>query len=570
MNETKDRPDVRLCSEFAVRVDQELGARKDAGKAAFDVLDLEAVERLKAEAAQLLTLRQHLLAYLPDGQLGEDPPKDVQPTEPELETHASEPEPEPEPEPAVADAAPEPAGPAIERAAVEPAPEPPQVQVDAPVPSTPSSGYKAPARKNIAPEPLDNKTIGEAREMFLGRCKDLDAIRPNGKAETAGLQGVVCLGRCALAGEKSPDMADAIRDELARICAKWNEWELGEFFAFSSQRDHSPRTWYDLAGAYALLGQAQRCAASLEDEPPADETARNELLKQAGAVQALVYLRLQSLIPPAIDAANMELYRRLAGMAKDWGVYVPYWAPDASIDEVAAEALDLLASVQRLDARTRKEKAIQAVNGAVARISRGDDPEKAINEAATLALASGIPPSDKNLRCLLAAYVGLIHQDVSKHHARLCEYIHKDLTVNAAHGKSPAPPNEMPEDQAHLDRLAKLRELVQGKTMVWLGGNKGQSKRKDDIKKLLGLKEFLWPDMEEGTNPDRMASEVAKGDFVCLVVRFSRHSYKDVLDDAKAQGKRVANLPAGLGIPRVVYDMYNQWLNGNGHASGVA
>jgi hypothetical protein len=112
-----------------------------------------------------------------------------------------------------------------------------------------------------------------------------------------------------------------------------------------------------------------------------------------------------------------------------------------------------------------------------------------------------------------------------------------------------------------------VRELLAGKKMLLVGGNKGQSFRKDDLLSGLQLASVEWPDMDWDTNENKLTPYVDRADVVLYLIRFSRHSYGRALTRAKGQGKLVARITRGLGYRRIVADLYDQWVRPTGSAN---
>jgi hypothetical protein len=176
------------------------------------------------------------------------------------------------------------------------------------------------------------------------------------------------------------------------------------------------------------------------------------------------------------------------------------------------------------------------------------------------AMEAGVPPSHRELRNLLAGYrfvlEGVTHRDVQK----LDQYLQKDALEIIAKKKAPVELTLEEEDPDLAMKVMTLLPHTQGKTLMFVGGSKGQGWRKDEYIRILGLKDMIWPDAEEGTKVTDLSGKVSKADIVCLLIRFSRHSYKSVLDEAKGQGKETVTLPRGYGVNTVIHEMWTQLL----------
>jgi hypothetical protein len=136
----------------------------------------------------------------------------------------------------------------------------------------------------------------------------------------------------------------------------------------------------------------------------------------------------------------------------------------------------------------------------------------------------------------------------------------KEMTLTVSKG-NPADPPEAPEpDLEHSRRVSELRPLLQNKVLLLIGGNKGQGWRKEELKKELGLKDVLWPDLEDTTKLKGIFHEVDHADYVAQLIRWSRHHYSEILDYAKGQNKPVVRVLSGLGLTRITRDLHDQMV----------
>ncbi|QYK56561.1 MAG: hypothetical protein KF733_03555 [Fimbriimonadaceae bacterium] len=103
-------------------------------------------------------------------------------------------------------------------------------------------------------------------------------------------------------------------------------------------------------------------------------------------------------------------------------------------------------------------------------------------------------------------------------------------------------PNTAPE----VVKAAKAR--LKGKSLLFIGGSKGQGQRKKEYLTTFELGEFEWPDLEVHSKPESVLPKIERADVVAYLIRFSRHSYKSLVNEARSQGKEVVVMKAGLNL----------------------
>ena len=130
----------------------------------------------------------------------------------------------------------------------------------------------------------------------------------------------------------------------------------------------------------------------------------------------------------------------------------------------------------------------------------------------------------------------------------------------AARARKVGPIADQDIEQAPEDAVfTAVKAHLAGKTVLFVGGRRIPEKKRE-VEQALGLKELLWPDADPDTLLHDFTAAALKADVVCYLIRWSRHSYKQVIDLAKGQGKETVVLKAGLGVNRLVHDFNEQLL----------
>lgn len=432
---------------------------------------------------------------------------------------------------------------------VVPEPEPavilPQPTVEA-APETP----KTPPRETI-----------RRNQAFAKREREFFREGGTGRERLAELKSLVCEARGLIEASADADLDPAtlwqsvelLREEFDRLNPG------GSFFAFAPRRSHRPSLWGELAEAFASLIPADRCLDWVEAHPEAPERA--ELLRLAGAAEAWIHRLNDEYGLGFTDEQQRDVHHRVETLAAG-EVYVPWWSqgenrrPTGEVVEAARALPGRFADIlKRLESSARKDDAMSALEGLVQSLEAEGPVEETLIPAVIHCLDAGIPPSNKRLVGILLPYRATLKEIDDRRVAKLVEYLSKEEALLARrHGPPVDSDAEVKvEDQA----FQAVRAHLEGRTMLFIGGRRIPEKQKE-IEQALGLKALLWPDADPDTLLHDFTASVIKADIVCYLIRWSRHSYKQVIDFAKAQGKETIVLKAGVGINRVVHDVFEQ------------
>lgn len=384
------------------------------------------------------------------------------------------------------------------------------------------------------------------RETFFEQARDLvDADQ----VDVSRLKQTVCIGRASIEASKNDQDAEVIEDEIEVLRKRWNQ----EFFGYGS-RKLSASTWWKAAQAYEMLALAESCLRLVE---PAIEAKNEELVQAIGAAIVCPHALFIDSIHGVIDVQQKDTYERFRNLVGD-ALYVRALDGVHPFEDLLAEASTLDEQVARFRKSKDGQAALETLKALLTDSAAHENFEELLEAALERALDAGIAPSNKVLRDVACNYISIVVRlkDKSKLGRKLCEYAQEKLAKDLAkHEEYVGNLEEIEEDDPEV---VELRRLLKGKTMLFVGGNKGQHERKKAITDLFRLKELIWPDAEEATHIDRLKSKVAKADVVVQLIRFSRHSYKEALDEGKRQGKAVARLTHGLGLKTMTHQLHQQ------------
>lgn len=519
-----------LFEQFLSIADEALQEVKEQGARAFTEGDLGRVPGL-AQDAQAITdlivcLRSLAVPAVESLQVVEEAP---QPAEPELAVIEVE---KPTPIELPADPKPVPLA--------QPVPEP-----EAPLRPKP--------RSKIA-----GQVVNRWRTDFRQECAGFEDLPLLTGPDQCRFKSTVCLGRALDAIEP------VYSDELLRLRDHWNtQTRESSFFGFNLNRNLSPEAWIELRDVYRCLAEAIDASQWLCDHEEKIDDTWKMLLIQAASADAWLH-RIIDRGLGIIDTQQSSLHDRLSALAREHDIFVEAWKSDInggprteSIVRDAKLLAESLARAKKGRANVERQREVMDALGALIYTSSAEsDFAERLVQLAVDGLEAGIPPSRKPLTEILGPYRQTLADANEPRLAKLIHYIDKsNLALIARHRGVPEPEDASEGDS---EQLAELKQKLAGKRVLFVGGNKGQEKRRVKIEKALGLAALVWPDLEDNDGPSRVESSVATADLVCQLIRFSRHSYKQAIDYAKSLGKATAILPRGLGFNTIVHDLHNQ------------
>jgi hypothetical protein len=174
------------------------------------------------------------------------------------------------------------------------------------------------------------------------------------------------------------------------------------------------------------------------------------------------------------------------------------------------------------------------------------DPQRAAAEwdllIATVAelVGGGLPASNRELRDMLLPVIELLpeREAVPRDFERVLAEIDRYLAT--------VPPPESPAPIKPTPQVAEAAELLRGKSLVLIGGDKRPGAYQA-LKAALGLKELIWIETRAHESIEGFGPYVARPDVaaVLLAIRWSSHSYGEVKSFCDLHGKPLVRLPGG-------------------------
>ena len=504
---------------------------RQAGSVAFVEGTLDEIDQAKA---QLAGLYECLSAMdLIEQTLSVPVPEVAKEVGAEPEVLAPEQDPEPEPEPVRVDLPqPEP------EVAPEPIPEP-EVRSN-PLPKVTQRFTKA-----------DKKRFEDQVRQFNQEMRELpESVSPwLSRRMICWVRGLM---RQSERYDSSYPFLDAALDDLAELHNRCTD--TATFFGLNGNRVLSEQAWMDFKLGYEVGEVAEQWAAAAT--LPLDEDT-GKLFECARGVRDFLEQLAQEHIqgPDSVIKGLRDQLKRLGSPT----------SPPLPADH--AKAMDRLRSqtndfallhrrhVELRDKKMRRDEAFARLEAFLENLDPAFDLGDRLAELAEDCLAAGVPPSHKTLRGHLVPYRALLAEPEQPALKKLVDFLVRDEAAAEVEATLVEARDE--PDPDHERRVQDLRQLLEGKRLFLVGGNKGQQKRVPDLERLLGVS-IDWPDAEEDTKLSRLMPSVKKADVVAQLIRFSRHSYGEVLRAAVSEGKRVVRIKSGLGTRRFVYDLHEQ------------
>ncbi|MBA3726298.1 MAG: hypothetical protein H0W86_07550 [Armatimonadetes bacterium] len=443
----------------------------------------------------------------------------------------------------------------------EPLPPPIESPPHEPEPAAPlqASRAKPTAKRESAP-------FAKSSRGFFAKERKLEGRKPQAELTKA----LVCEARALIQWAAALDEDDdSLRKSFQLLKEHFcRNWPDVPFFGFNADRAHPKETWLHLAEAYEVLPISIECLNWVEaNKSSLHPSELEELIVAAAAPEAYLFRLAFDHGLEFKDKIQRDIHDRIIGVQED--LYIPWWETSARKRNESADirkaAMGLTSVFERIKARVDKRVAVASRMAALQELAQSvEDQKRPVDDIVAMAadcLAAGVPPSDKKLVVLTLPYRAVLEESGDKRLTKLIEFISKQERVVAkAIAGFEIDQADDPEADRRLDRV---KDLLRGKTVLFVGGHCVPEKQRK-IKASLELGDLVWPEATPDTNQGAFLNEIKKADYVCYLIRWSRHSYKEVIDKAKAMGKKTIIVKAGVGLNRFVHDVDHQVLQTNG------
>ncbi len=121
------------------------------------------------------------------------------------------------------------------------------------------------------------------------------------------------------------------------------------------------------------------------------------------------------------------------------------------------------------------------------------------------------------------------------------------------------PEAEKPREEAPNPEIARVAELLEGRSIVLIGGERRRD-AEDHLKQAFALKDLIWVESRGHESISLFEPYVARPDveLVLLAIRWASHSFGDVKHFCKHYGKPLVRLPGGYSPNQVAVQILNQ------------
>lgn len=449
-------------------------------------------------------------------------------------------------------------------------PEPGPETLEVPMPEPPQPELELPSVD------VSLLRIQTSRECFEGGALGgYEAVKKMGFG-LAYLKQRLCLAHACLAAERIPSEADRFRGIIKSLVKEWRrQGKSDAIFPATCPKGLDPQVLINFSGAYDYAMRAMITHGFASSAPTISQQDRIGLLDRCAAACACVR-RMHNecgILPLDAEVEDLAstLHKRLDELRRASGSKpIAWWktegegGPKNDLTWASASGIEDAMNAA-MKTMVRSTSRITSLNGLVDLVTGPTDPTFAEDLPRRIleCIENGVGPTEKKLIEIATPYRQLLQSSEEAADPRFARLLRKigefdrkvDLRVMEVDEIA-----DQSSDELEI-KLSSLNDHLRNKTLLLIGGNKSRETRRQAIEKALGCA-VDWPVIEEYAHLDKLEPHMLRADVVCMLVRWSRHSYKIVLDEAKRLGKQVAMLPRGTGVNTVVNDLYQQLLAG--------
>ena len=447
------------------------------------------------------------------------------------------------------------------------------------VASTPSSSAQSPeappalAPKPVPKPPLPPLTLGEPppvkpfsfpdeyKGLVRDDDEDLAAIEDRCRLKAEGVRWSA--QRRRLIDENADfqiEVAPTDRDILDRAralpnCVLWMN--------SPSYKVASPEAMEQAAQCYEAVADGLEIIRRLMKDPRANRPLLERAVNLLAAAQSALRTAVEQ-INGYNDSDQFKTYDWLRTITKSQEIYIPRHMrlDDPATPEDAAKVKRGFAEIaEGFDKSKNRVKQREArfkkfrYHANLIREGKGSghDWDK-VAETIEQMVEDGTPPSDVGFRDALLPIIDVMPEldPIPRGLAIVLGQIDRYLASREDH-------EERPKDETPNPDIAKVAELLEGRSMVLIGGERRRG-AEDHLKKAFGLKELIWVESRGHESISLFEPYVARHDveLVLLAIRWASHSFGDVKHFCKEYGKPLVRLPGGYSPNQVAVQILNQ------------
>jgi hypothetical protein len=421
-------------------------------------------------------------------------------------------------------------------------------------------------RSRLESQKADRVHAEQSLRNLMAKVNALSSREDRGASFVASAKAALCYGRAIVEGGLPDNLLSSAEDEILTVLQELDRATDVPFWGESPSKLIPADLWSELSDAYDYLADAE---VALDWMESADEAIKSAHFTRAidGVAAAETYLKMIYFHKARhlYDVQPKQVNIRLQNLTLGW--HVPeYWSNHGGIQKLptlraaaAAAAGTFKESVKSYKRAVLKDAAMDALKGFVQAPTTDDFP-KVLNGLIEGCLKAGIAPSNKDLVSSLLPFADVVRSMQNKGFEALVKYLDQKAQTNCVEDASCEEEIEDVVDEQFALKQSQVRDLLKGKKVLFVGGNKVSGAQRSAIKSGIGCKELIWPGSDDHTPVSFFYPYADKADVVCYLVRWSRHGFKQVLDYGKAHGKDTVTLPSGIGVNRVVSEIYEQIL----------
>ncbi|MBV6458512.1 MAG: hypothetical protein HONBIEJF_01641 [Fimbriimonadaceae bacterium] len=407
------------------------------------------------------------------------------------------------------------------------------------------------------PKPAERKALQRHREVLVELLHQLPTGRDWTMPDWCHWRQAVCIARAGLeAAKEARSDRGYFMGELEQLSNRADEITLDSpFFAFNTEAYFAKETdWKELAQAFEWLAEAFEAKEWLDVTPDLDQKRRAEIVSLIGQTDRWLYETLHRMQFAVSDRPQTLIRDWWKGQSK---THREFETPKK--DELSQLGKKWREERDKHELQQRKDAAMNALRRHIEHAEIIEEQESTWNdrlcELTDACLEAKVPPSSLELVPLLVDFLGVVQAGCKHRQAgKIAQF-----AIDQYRKKDPEFMEGLQRSFTSVDErlLEGMKPVLAGKRLLFVGGNKGQEPRRQAIERLFAC-ELEWPDMEDDTNLNVLRPKLAHADLVCLLIRFSRHGYKEIIDEAKEIGKQVVVFRAGLHPNRLLHDLKEQ------------
>lgn len=318
-----------------------------------------------------------------------------------------------------------------------------------------------------------------------------------------------------------------------------------------------------LAGCFDALAEAIGLVQDNLAEAEEDETDIEAVLAPMAEAQSAVLAGIQEIDGP-MDSDQTQAFIWLREVAATKGVYI---ARHMRLDDLAdpKNFEDLRVRLARLadEARARQERKksrrshlnrLRYHAGLIAERRGSEHDWRKVAGAIDDLIIEGVAPSSLAIRDVLLPILDDMPDldELPRGFDLALREIDRFLA-----GQEPS--SSMPTAPEAPSEVIKAAELLQGKTVVLIGGERRRHAQ-EALERGLMLKELVWIETREHESFESFLPSIARPDvaLVLLAIRWSSHSFGEIRHACEERDKPLVRLPGGYGPNQVAHQILVQ------------